>query len=117
MSVASVDERIHRLEQRQSTESLTMKEVKQIMDEIKALKASRKGIQDYDQQINGMKAKRETQELKRSELITVLKDLDKEIDGLTEQKEALEAKLEKEGPVSKLAPPESHCTLFVLLIG
>ena len=49
MSVATVDERIAGLEHRRATETLTLKEEKEVMAEIKALRASRAGIAGYDQ--------------------------------------------------------------------
>lgn len=103
MSVDSVDERIKKLEMKQSTGTMSLKEEKELMQEIKELKKSRAGIADYDSSLETLRAKRETQDMKRSELISILKELDTEIDALTEQRDAAQAEVEALGPVRKMA--------------
>jgi len=98
MSVDSVDERIKKLEMKQSTGTMSLKEEKELMQEIKELKKSRAGIADYDSSLETLRAKRETQDMKRSELISILKELDTEIDALTEQRDAAQAEVEALGP-------------------
>lgn len=97
MSVEKVDERIHALEHRRNTESLSLKEEKEVMAEIKALKTSRAGIAGYDESFKQLGDQRAKNDATRKELKTAMDALDKEIDALTEQKTQLSEKLEKSG--------------------
>eukprot|EP01046_Picozoa_sp_COSAG06_P094337 COSAG06_NODE_40495_length_401_cov_1.211921_1_plen_133_part_11 len=97
MSVEKVDERIHSLEHRRNTESLSLKEEKELMSEIKALKTSRAGIAGYDDTYKALGEQRASNDAKRKELKAGMDALDKEIDALTEEKTALSEKLEKSG--------------------
>ena len=97
MSVEKVDERIHGLEHRRQTESLSLKEEKELMSEIKALKASRAGIAGYDDTYKALEGQRATNDAKKKELKGVMDTLDKEIDALTEKQAKLTETLEKTG--------------------
>jgi chromosome segregation ATPase len=106
MSVEKVDERIHSLEHRRNTESLSLKEEKELMSEIKALKTSRAGIAGYDDTYKALGEQRASNDAKRKELKTGMDALDKEIDALTEEKNALSEKLEKSGVKIETNIPE-----------
>ena len=62
MSVATVDERIAGLEHRRATETLTLKEEKEVMAEIKALRASRAGDEPADIEEAELQSKQEKEE-------------------------------------------------------
>ena len=95
MSVATVDERIAGLEHRRATETLTLKEEKEVMAEIKALRASRAGIAGYDQNFKELEGQREKNNSSRKEIKAQMDELDKEIDVLSEKQTELRAELEK----------------------
>ena len=82
MSVATVDERIAGLEHRRATETLTLKEEKEVMAEIKALRASRAGIAGYDQNFKELEGQREKNNSSRKEIKAQMDELDKEIAGV-----------------------------------
>ena len=95
MSVATVDERIAGLEHRRATETLNFKEEKEVMAEIKALRASRAGIAGYDQNFKELEGQREKNNSSRKEIKAQMDELDKEIDVLSEKQTELRAELEK----------------------
>lgn len=97
MSVEKVDERIHGLEHRRQTESLSLKEEKELMSEIKALKASRAGIAGYDDTYKALEGQRATNDAKKKELKAVMDSLDTEIDALSAKQAKLTETLEKTG--------------------
>jgi hypothetical protein len=106
MSVEKVDERIRELELRRNTESLSLKEEKEVMAEIKALKGSRAGIAGYDEQFKSHAEQRAKNDASRKDIKAAMDKLDKEIDDLTEQKTKLTEKLEKSGVKIETNIPE-----------
>lgn len=97
MSVEKIDERIRALEHRRNTESLSLKEEKEVMSEIKALKTSRAGVAEFDEAFKTSADQRAKNDVSRKEIKASMDALDKEIDALTEQKAKLTEKLEKSG--------------------
>ena len=94
VSVEEVDKRIRKLEDRQATESLTLKEEKEVVQEIKALRQSRAGIAEFDANLKQLMGAKEAQDLKFKEFKTVLASLDGEIDALSEQQNALKTTID-----------------------
>jgi len=106
MSVEKIDDRIRELELRRNTESLSLKEEKEVMAEIKALKTSRAGVASYDDQFKAMGDQRAKNDASRKDIKAAMDALDKEIDALTEQKTKLTEKLEKSGVKIETNIPE-----------
>jgi len=101
VSVEEVDKRIRKLEDRQATESLTLKEEKEVVQEIKALRQSRAGIAEFDANLKQLMGAKEAQDLKFKEFKTVLASLDGEIDALSEQQNALKTTIDAQNAKEK----------------
>jgi uncharacterized coiled-coil DUF342 family protein len=96
MSVEDVDRRIQKLEDKQSTATLSLKEEKEVLQEIKALRQSRAGIVEFQANIESLIGAREAQDSKNKEFKSVLSSLDADIDALTAKRDVLQTKIDGE---------------------
>jgi len=101
MSVEDVDRRIQKLEDKQSTATLSLKEEKEVLQEIKALRQSRAGIVEFQANIESLIGAREAQDSKNKEFKSVLSSLDADIDALTAKRDVLQTKIDGENAKEK----------------
>jgi len=94
MSVEEVEDRIRGLEYKHSTESLTLKEEKTLVQEVKELKKSIDGLKAHQKKITQMKADKASSEERRTVLIDSMKKYDAQIDALRADETQVRAKLD-----------------------
>lgn len=103
MNAEQIVRKIHDLEQRQHTETLTLKEEKTIMLQVKELRAQVGAVSAFAVNIEKLKSDRESYDVSRKSFSAQLTEKDAEIDAIKAEEEVVVAKLDK-----KNAAADSH---------